>query len=188
LDLAGRLEELVGHMLRGRVDAALEGERGRAGRDVAEALPYQRLREDGRRGRAVTGDVVGLGRDLLGELGPQVLVGVLQLHLAGDGHAVVGDGRCAELLVDDDVAATGTDRHLDSVSESVDAALKSSASVLVEFQDLRHADSPLHAIPPRAAPPKAAPTGADASRLVTTSRRPRGRRGTRGRGTPRCCT
>src|SRR6185312_3320782 len=43
--------------------------------------------QDGRRRGAVPGGVVGLGGDLLGQLGPEVLVRVLQLHLLGDGHA-----------------------------------------------------------------------------------------------------
>jgi hypothetical protein len=96
------------------------------------------LGEDGRGRGAVTGHVVGLGRDLLGELGAEVLVGVLELDLAGDGHAVVGDGGGAPLLVDDDVAALRAERHLDRVSERVDATLERLAGVVVEFQRLGH--------------------------------------------------
>ena len=70
----------------------------------------QGLGEDGGGGGAVTGHVVGLGRDLLGQLGTEVLVVVLELDLLGDGHAVVGDGGGAPLLVEDDVAALGPER------------------------------------------------------------------------------
>ena len=66
---------------------------------------HQRLGQHGGGGGAVAGDVVGLGGDLLHQLGAHVLEGVLELDLTGDGHAVVGDGRRAELLLEDDVAA-----------------------------------------------------------------------------------
>ena len=89
----------------GLLDAPLERHRAGAGGHVAQTLVDEGLGEHGGGGGAVTGDVVGLGGDLLHQLGAHVLEGVLQLHLAGDGDAVVGDGGGAELLVDDDVAA-----------------------------------------------------------------------------------
>ena len=64
--------------------------------------------------------------------------GLVELDLAGDGHAVVGDGRRAELLVEDDVAALGAERHLDRVGEPVDAALEGATSGLVEDELLSH--------------------------------------------------
>ena len=138
LDLAGGLEQLLGHGLDGLVHAALEAGRRGAGGDVAQALVDHGLGEHGRGGRAVTGDVVGLGRDLLGELGAEVLVGVLELDLAGDRHTVVGDRGGAPLLVDDDVAALRAERHLDGVRERVDAALERLAGGVVELQFLGH--------------------------------------------------
>ena len=59
-------------------DAALEGHRVGAGGDVLEAFVHDRLAEDGGGGGAVAGDVVGLGGDLLGQLGADVLEGVRQ--------------------------------------------------------------------------------------------------------------
>ena len=138
LDLAGGVEQLGGDGLDGLVHPALQTRRGRTGRDVAQALVHHRLGEDGRGRRAVTGDVVGLGGDLLGELGAEVLVGVLELDLASDGHAVVRDRRRTPLLVDDDVAALGAERHLDGVREGVDAALERLAGGVVELQFLGH--------------------------------------------------
>ena len=99
----------------------------------------ERLGQHGGGGGAVTGDVVGLGGDLLHELGAHVLEGVLELDLTGDGHTVVGDGGGAELLVEDDVAALRAERDLDGVGELVDAGLEGAAGVLVELQDLGHA-------------------------------------------------
>ena len=130
--------QLGRHGLYGGVDPLLEVHRGSARRDVAQALADHGLGQDGGRGGAVAGHVVGLGRDLLGQLGAKVLVGVVELDLTSDGHPVVGDRRRAELLVDDDVAALGAEGHLDGVSERVDAALEAAPGFLVELEGLGH--------------------------------------------------
>ena len=87
-------------------EATLEAHRVRAGGDVLEAFLDDRLAEDGGGGGAVASDVVGLGGDLLGQLGADVLEGVLEFDVLGDGHTVVGDGGGAELLIENDVAAS----------------------------------------------------------------------------------
>jgi hypothetical protein len=56
------------------------------------------LCQHGGGGGAVTGDVVGLGGDLLHELGAHVLERVLELDLLRDGHTVVGDGGAPNFL------------------------------------------------------------------------------------------
>ena len=142
LDLAGGLAQRVADGLGRRVHAALEAHRVGAGRDGAQALVDHGLGEHGGGGGAVTGDVVGLGGHLLGELGAEVLERVVELDLASDGDAVVGDRGGAPLLVEDDVAALGAERHLDGVGEGVDAALERAAGVLVELQDLGHCCAP----------------------------------------------
>ena len=63
------------------------------------------LREHGRGGRAVAGDVRGLGCDLAHHLRAHVLEAILELDFFGDGDAVFGHDRCAEALLDHDVAA-----------------------------------------------------------------------------------
>ena len=98
-------------------EAALQAHRVRAGGDVLEAFLDDRLAEHGGGGGAVTGDVVGLGGDFLGELGTDVLERVFEFDVLGDGHAVVGDRGSAELLVEDDVAALGAEGDLDRVGE-----------------------------------------------------------------------
>jgi hypothetical protein len=138
LHLAGGLEQLLGHRGGGRVDAALEVHRVGAGGHRAQSQVHHGLREDRGGGGAVTGNVVGLSGDFLGELSAEVFVGVLELHLLGDGHAVVGDGGRAPLLVDDDIAAARAERHLHGVGEMIHSALKAAAGVLVELQDLGH--------------------------------------------------
>ena len=119
------------------LDAALERHRVRAGRDVAQAFLHDRLREHGRRRGAVTGDVVGLLRDLLDELGADLLERVVELDLLGDRDAVVRDRGGAPLLLEDDVAALGPQRDLHGVRELVHAALERAPRVLVERDDLR---------------------------------------------------
>ena len=120
----------------GLVDAALERHRVRAGGDVLEAFAEDRLGEHGRGGGAVAGDVGGLGRDFLHHLRAHVLERIGELDLLGDGDAVLGDRRGAELLVDDDVPALGAERDLHRLGELVDAALQSRARVDVEMEFL----------------------------------------------------
>src|SRR6266702_2045539 len=111
LEVTRVVADVLGDRLDGPLDAALEPHRVGAGGHVAEPLVHQRLRQHGRGGGAVTGDVVGLGRDFLGELGPEVLVVVLELDLLGDRHTIVGDGGRAPLLVEHDVATLGAECH-----------------------------------------------------------------------------
>jgi len=53
-----------------------------------------------------------------------IRVGDVELDVARDGHAIVGDGRRTELLVEDHVAALRTDGDLDGICEAIDAALE----------------------------------------------------------------
>src|SRR5215217_5396598 len=84
----------------------------------------------------VAGHVVGRRGDLADQLGALVLEDVLDLDLASDGHAVVGDRRSTELLVEDDVAAARAERHLDGVRDRVNALLQGLARVDVVLQFL----------------------------------------------------
>src|SRR3990172_7000551 len=138
LDRSGVLLEPGHDGLDALLETALDDHRVGAGGNVLEALGDDGLAEHDRGGGAVAGDVVGLGRDLLEELRAHVLEGLVELDLAGDGHAVVGDGGGAELLVQDHVAALGPERDLDGVGEAVDAALEGATSGLVEDELLSH--------------------------------------------------
>src|SRR5207248_10509948 len=122
-DVLRQLRELFAHALDGPFDAALERHRVGTGRDVAQPFSYQSLSKNGRRGRAVTGDVVGLLRDFLDQLRADLLERIFELDLFGDRDAVVGDRGGAPLLFEDDVAALGPERHLHGVGELVHAAL-----------------------------------------------------------------
>src|SRR4051812_1717898 len=106
-DLLRLRADVLDDLVDGDLDALLQAERIRAGGHVLQTLADDRLGEHGRGRRAVAGHVVGRGRDLADELRALVLEDVLDLDLASDGHAVVGDRRGAELLVEDDVAPRG---------------------------------------------------------------------------------
>src|SRR4029450_7284175 len=138
LDLACLVLDRLGDRLDGLLDAALEAHRVGAGGDVAQALVHQGLGEHGRGGGAVTSDIVGLGGDFLGELGPGVAGGVVELDLLGDGDAVVGDRRRAPLLVEHDVAALGAEGDADHVGEAVDASLQIAPGFGAEPELLGH--------------------------------------------------
>ena len=89
-------------------------------------------------GGAVADDVVGLGGDFLDQLRAHVLKGVFQLDFLGDGHAVVGDQRRAELLVQHHVAALRAQSDLNGVRQRVHASFQRAASVLAIFDLLSH--------------------------------------------------
>src|SRR5699024_2586706 len=138
VDFAGLLLDRADRSVDRGVDASLESHRVRAGGDVLQAFANERLGEDGGRGGSVTCNVVGLGGDLLDELGTHVLVGVFEFDLAGDRVTVVGDGRGAERLFVNDVAAFGAEGVLHGVGELVYARLEATTGLIVKFQDLGH--------------------------------------------------
>jgi hypothetical protein len=140
LDLFGRLQEGLGDLLDGLLDAALEAQRVGAGRNVAQALFDERLSQHGRRGGAVTGNIIGLLGDLFDQLSADLLVGVLQVDLLGDGHTIVGDRGSAPLLLQDDVAALGAQRHLYRVCEGVEAPLEAATGLFVVRNCLSHCE------------------------------------------------
>jgi hypothetical protein len=83
---------------------------------------------------ASTGHVGGLGRDLAHHLGAHVVVRLVQLDLLGDGHAVLGDGGRAPLLVEHDVAAARPEGDLDRLGQDLDALEDGLPGLLAEEQ------------------------------------------------------
>ena len=137
VDLLGLVLDRLDGELGRALDAALQAHRVGAGRDVAQAFLHDRLGEHRGRRRAVTGDVVGLLRDLLDQLGADLLLGVVELDLLGDRDAVVRDRGGAPLLLEDHVAALRAERDLHGVGELVHAPLERAPCVLIERDDLR---------------------------------------------------
>ena len=111
------------------IDAALEIHRIHSGGDELEPLLDHRGGQHRRGGRAVAGPVTGLRGNLAHHLGAHVLELVFEFDLLGDGDAVLGDARRAVGLVENDIAALGTQRRLDGVVEDVDAAQHAIAGV-----------------------------------------------------------
>ena len=138
LDLLGVSQQVLGHLRDTSLDAALDAHRVGAGSHVTQALADQGLSQNGSGGRAVTGDVVGLLRDLLDQFRTDLLVRILQLDLASDGHTVVGDRRCAPLALEDYVATLRTQGDLDGISQGVQTGLKTAAGLFIECNHLRH--------------------------------------------------
>jgi hypothetical protein len=133
LDRAGggldRLDDLGGR----QVDAALQVHRVHAGGNRLHAFLDDGLRQHGGGGGAVAGFVIGAGSDFLHHLRAHVLELVGQFDFLGDGHAVLGDARGAEGLVDHHVAAFRAQGHLDGIGQDVDAAQHAVAGIGVEF-------------------------------------------------------
>src|SRR4029453_1649586 len=84
------------------------------------------------------GDVVGLLRYFLDELGADLLVRLLELDLLGDAHTIVGDGGRTPLLLEHDVAGLGTESDLDGVRERAHATPEAAPGLLIESNQLRH--------------------------------------------------
>src|SRR5213079_558869 len=115
-----------------QVDTALQVHRVHAGGNRLGSLTDDGRGQHGRGGGAVAGSVGGLRSHFAHHLRAHVLELVLKLDFLGNGDAVLGDARCAEALVDDDVAALGAQSHLDRVGEDVDAAHDALTSVAAE--------------------------------------------------------
>src|SRR6202012_4704140 len=132
-DLLGVLDEVRNDGFDRKVDTALEVHRVHAGGNRFGAFTDDRSREHGRGGGAVAGRIRRLGGYFAHHLGAHVLELVVKLDFLGDGDAVLGDAGRAERLVEDDVAALRTERHLDGVGEDVDAAQHAVAGLDAEF-------------------------------------------------------
>ena len=132
LHVAAHLLEFRDDGLDRHLDAALDLGAIRARGDVAEALAEDGLGVNGGGGGAVAGDLAGLVGDLLDHLRAHVLVGVLELDLLGDRHAVFGDGRGAVGLFKHDVSTARAEGDFDGAGELADAVEDCGAGFLVE--------------------------------------------------------
>jgi len=112
------------------LDAVLHNHGIGTGSHILHALAHQRLSQQRSSGGAVTGIVIGLGRNFLHQLGAHILKRLLQLNLLGNGHAVVGDQRCAILLIQYHIAALRTKGNLNGIGQFVNTGLQRLASIL----------------------------------------------------------
>ena len=113
-------------------DATLHGHGICARCEVFKTLVYHCLCKHGSAGGAVACDIIRLGGDFLDKLSAHVLERVLKLDLLCDGNAVIGDQRCAELLVEHNIAALGAEGDLNGICKLIYAALNCLAGVFAE--------------------------------------------------------
>ena len=121
LNLLGDLGQLLRGGVDSLLDAALQRDRVGTGGHVLETFAVDGFGQHRGGGGTVTSDVAGLAGDLADQLGANVLVGVREFDLLGDGYAVLGDRRGPELFVDDHVTALGTEGGLDRFGQDLDA-------------------------------------------------------------------
>ena len=137
VDLARTPGEIPDHRVHRGIDTAPQIHRVHPGSDRLRALAHDRLGEQGGRGRAVAGNVIGLGGHLAHHLGAHVLELVLELDLLGDGHTILGDARRPEGLVENHHAALGPKRHLDRIGQNVDTPDHARSGISAELNVFR---------------------------------------------------
>src|ERR1700690_3863400 len=112
-----------------RVDASLEVERVGAGGDRFRSLLDDRLGYYRCGRRTVARRAALLRGDLAHQLRAHVFELVLKLDFLGHSDAVLSDAWRAPGLVENDVAALGTERHFDRVIENFDSARHALAGI-----------------------------------------------------------
>ena len=108
------------------------------GGHIFHTLADKRLSEHGGCGGAVAGNVIGLGRNLFDQLGAHVLKGVIQFNFLSNGDAVICDERCAELLVQNNIASLRSECYLNGIGKFVNTGLKCFASILAVTNIFSH--------------------------------------------------
>ena len=114
------LLEIGDHVLHAGIDPFLDQGRIGAGGDHFQAFAVDALGQYRGGSGAVSGYIRGLGSHFLDHLRSHVFLGILQIDLLGNGHAVLGDGRRTEFLFQNDVASTRTQRCLHCIGQLVD--------------------------------------------------------------------
>ena len=115
-----------------------QNHRIRARRQILQALSDDGMGQDGGRGGAVAGDIIGLGRGLFQQLRAHVFEGIGQFDVTRDSHAIVGDCWSAELLVQHNIAPFGAERHLNRIGQRIHAALERIARLFIKLQTFCH--------------------------------------------------
>eukprot|EP00962_Isochrysis_galbana_P041370 scaffold15176_cov102-Isochrysis_galbana.AAC.4 len=110
-----------------------------AGGDELEPLPHERLCQHARGGGAVPRLLIRLARNLHNQPRADVVPRVLELNVAGDGHAVVDHLGHPERALKHDVPALGPEGHLDRVGHCVDPGQQRCARLVTKRDLGRHA-------------------------------------------------
>ena len=115
------------------INTALHSHRVYAGGHSLHAFTENGLRENSCGGGAVAGNVAGLRCDFLHHLRAHVFQGILEFDFLRDGHAVFCDLGGAEFLVENHVAALGTERDLDGVRQQIHPAQNDLAGLFTVY-------------------------------------------------------
>src|SRR6185369_8725779 len=132
-DFLGALFDVLDHRVDRNVDPALEIHRVHSGGDGFGAFPHDGLSEHCCRGGAIAREIVRLLSDLTDHLGAHVLEFVFELDFLRDGHAILGDARSTEALVEHDIATLRAEGDLHGIGEDVHATQHALARVTSKF-------------------------------------------------------
>ena len=113
-------------------DAAFQNHRIGAGRYVAQTFTNQSLGQNRRCGGAITGDIVGFGRDFFDQLGAHVFKRIFKFHIASYGHAVMSDQRSAVFLVENHIAAFRPESHFHRIGQRIYASFEGTAGFFIK--------------------------------------------------------
>ncbi len=105
---------------------------------VLKAFADDGLCEHGSGSGTVAGYVSSLGSYFLHHLSAHVFNWVFQLNFLGNGYTVLSDGRSAEFLLDDHVAALRAEGYFHGISQSVNATQHLSAGVGIKMKLFCH--------------------------------------------------
>src|SRR5690606_5296749 len=81
-------------------DSALERNWVSASGNRTQSFVHHGLSQNGGGGGAVASDVIGLGGNFFCELSTKVFEWIVEFDFASNRDAIVGDGRCAPLLIE----------------------------------------------------------------------------------------
>ena len=99
------------------VEAALDVYGAGAGDHIAHAIGKYRMCQDGRRAGAIADRLAGLLGGLPQHLRAEILLGILEVELLGDGHAVIADDRHTPFLLDQHGLGFWPQRHPDCIGK-----------------------------------------------------------------------
>src|ERR1700730_3676262 len=119
-DLPRVLSDIIDDDAYRHIDTALQIHRVHAGDHRFRALMDDRLRENGRRGGAVAGELAGLHGNLLEHLGAHILKPIGEFDFFGDRNAVLADSGRSVRFVEKDISTFRSQCDLDRVCECVD--------------------------------------------------------------------
>ncbi len=118
----GLLFELLNNGTRSTINATLQIHRVHAGGNRLQTFIDDSLSQNGSSGCAISGFVVGLGGNILDQLGAHILETVFQFDFFGNRNAILGDDRSTKAALQYHIAALWTKGSLYRISQGVDTS------------------------------------------------------------------